>query len=144
MAMREGACRFGLWWVHVAWEGENVYRVRFLPHGEAGFVPPQIRQFLGGTPIDLNSLHSVATEEGAPYSSIYRAVRDVPYGKTATYGEIARITGTSPRLVGAAMKRNPTPLIVPCHRIVSWNGIGGFTPDVEIKRALIGMEKRKK
>jgi methylated-DNA-[protein]-cysteine S-methyltransferase len=75
------------------------------------------------------------------YSSIYRRVREVPYGKTATYKEIGIDCGTSPRVVGQAMSRNPTPLIVPCHRIVSKSGPGGFTPSPEIKVALLGMEK---
>jgi len=38
------------------------------------------------------------------------------------------------------MKRNPTPLIIPCHRVVAKSGIGGFTPSVEIKEALLRME----
>jgi methylated-DNA-[protein]-cysteine S-methyltransferase len=76
------------------------------------------------------------------YSRIYRVVRDVPYGKTATYGEIAEKVSTSPRVVGQAMARNPTPLVIPCHRIVAANGIGGFSPSVEIKEALLAMEKK--
>ena len=61
---------------------------------------------------------------------------------TATYGEIAARVGTSPRVVGQAMARNPTPLIIPCHRIVAVKGIGGFTPPLEIKRDLLAMEKK--
>jgi methylated-DNA-[protein]-cysteine S-methyltransferase len=76
------------------------------------------------------------------YNRIYRAVRDVPYGKTATYGEIAVKVSTSPRVVGQAMARNPTPLVIPCHRIVAAHGIGGFSPSVEIKEALLAMEKK--
>jgi methylated-DNA-[protein]-cysteine S-methyltransferase len=72
---------------------------------------------------------------------ISRAVRKVGYGETATYGEIAEAVGTSPRAVGQAMARNPTPLVIPCHRIVSKNGLGGFTPSVEIKRELLAMER---
>jgi methylated-DNA-[protein]-cysteine S-methyltransferase len=39
------------------------------------------------------------------------------------------------------MARNPTPLVIPCHRIVSKNGLGGFTPPLEIKRDLLAMER---
>jgi methylated-DNA-[protein]-cysteine S-methyltransferase len=40
------------------------------------------------------------------------------------------------------MAHNPTPLIVPCHRIVAADGIGGFSPDIEIKELLLAMEKK--
>jgi methylated-DNA-[protein]-cysteine S-methyltransferase len=40
------------------------------------------------------------------------------------------------------MARNPTPLVIPCHRIVAKSGIGGFTPSVEIKEALLAMERK--
>ena len=76
------------------------------------------------------------------YSRIYWAVRNVTYGTTATYGEIAEKVSTSPRVVGQAMARNPTPLVIPCHRIVAAHGIGGFSPSVEIKEALLAMEKK--
>jgi methylated-DNA-[protein]-cysteine S-methyltransferase len=42
------------------------------------------------------------------------------------------------------MAHNPTPLVIPCHRIVAARGIGGFTPSVEIKEALLAMEKKGK
>jgi methylated-DNA-[protein]-cysteine S-methyltransferase len=42
--------------------------------------------------------------------------------------------------VGRAMAHNPTPLVIPCHRVVAARGIGGFTPSVEIKEALLAME----
>ncbi len=52
------------------------------------------------------------------------------------------MVGTSPRVVGRAMANNPTPLVVPCHRIVAAHGIGGFSPAVEIKEALLAMERK--
>ncbi len=73
-----------------------------------------------------------------------REVRKIPYGGTCTYGEIAEKISTSPRVVGQAMRRNPTPLVIPCHRVVGKNGIGGFTPSPEIKEALLEMEKKTK
>lgn len=144
MAIRWGACRFGLWWVHVGWNDDTVYRVRFQQGGKDGAVPPLLRHYLGGRHVDLTGLTSAATAEDSPFCTVYRAVREIPYGKTATYGEIARIADTSPRLVGVAMRRNPTPLVVPCHRVVAQRGIGGFTPDVEIKMALLRMEQKNK
>ena len=52
------------------------------------------------------------------------------------------MAGTTPRVVGQAMARNPTPLVIPCHRVVAADGIGGFSPSVEIKEELLAMEKK--
>ena len=111
--------------------------------GSRGTVPDPVRKYCAGLPVDLTSLASVAVNDDSTYGRIYRAVRQVPYGRTATYGEIARVAGTGPRVVGQAMARNPTPLIIPCHRVVAVNGIGGFSPTVEIKEALLAMEKKR-
>ncbi len=67
-------------------------------------------------------------------------VRKIDYGKTLTYGDIARKLGTSPRAVGYALKANPAPVIIPCHRVVAKNGIGGFSQGVEIKLELLRLE----
>ena len=66
--------------------------------------------------------------------------RDVPFGNVITYGELARITGTHPRAVGLAMKLNPFPLIIPCHRVIGRKGIGGYSMGIEIKRELLKHE----
>ncbi|HEX3002349.1 MAG TPA: MGMT family protein [Methanoregula sp.] len=142
METMSGSCRFGLWHVHVYWNDDMVSRIRFSKTGIEGDVPLLIRQYCAGKPVDLRSFSSVAMPGDTPYSRIYRAVREIPYGMTATYGEIARHVGTSPRVVGQAMARNPTPLIIPCHRVVAAAGIGGFSPDIAIKELLLEMESR--
>jgi methylated-DNA-[protein]-cysteine S-methyltransferase len=144
MAIIGGSCRFGLWYVHVWWDGDVVHRVRFAETGIPGAVPAPILQYCAGRAVDLSRMDSIALESDSLFSRIYRSVRDVPYGATATYGAIAAITGTAPRVVGRAMAHNPTPLVIPCHRIVAARGIGGFTPSVEIKEALLAMEKKGK
>jgi methylated-DNA-[protein]-cysteine S-methyltransferase len=144
MEMTGGSCRFGLWYVHVWWKGDTIFRVRFSREPLAGQAHPLIVQFLAGRSGDLSKLHSVATEPDHQYSDIYRQVRKIPYGRTSTYAEIAAMTGTNPRLVGLAMRRNPTPLVVPCHRVVSASGLGGFTPSIDIKESLLRMEKKNK
>jgi methylated-DNA-[protein]-cysteine S-methyltransferase len=142
MEIVSGSCRFGLWYVHVWWNDTAVQRLRFSTTGLAGEVPPLIRKYCGGQPVDCSALDSFALHDDTMYGRIYRAVREVPYGRTATYGEIAEKISTSPRVVGQAMARNPTPLVIPCHRIIAANGIGGFSPSVEIKEALLAMEKK--
>lgn len=142
MAIVTGSCRFGLWHVQVTWQGDLVHRVRFAREALPGPVPEEILRYCAGRPADLSALRSVATEGGATSAAIYRVVRAIPYGETVTYGEVARMVGTAPRAVGSAMARNPTPLVVPCHRVVAKTGIGGFSPDVTIKEALLTMERR--
>jgi methylated-DNA-[protein]-cysteine S-methyltransferase len=58
--------------------------------------------------------------------SVWREMQRVSFGKVKTYGELAKILNTSPRAVGNACRKNPVPLIVPCHRIVAATGIGGY------------------
>lgn len=137
-----GSCRLGLWYVHVEWSGSTVHRVRFATTGIPGDVPEMIRKFCAGQPVDLTLLDSSVLHEDTVYARIYRAVQKIPYGSTATYGEIAEVVGTSPRVVGQAMARNPSPLVIPCHRVVAADGIGGFSPSVEIKEELLALEKK--
>jgi methylated-DNA-[protein]-cysteine S-methyltransferase len=137
-----GSCRFGFWFVHVWWNDTTVHQVRFATTGIPGEVPSLIRQYCAGQVVGPERLDSIATHEDTVYSRIYRAVRQVPYGSTTTYGQIAAMVRTSPRVVGQAMGRNPTPLVIPCHRVLAAHGIGGFSPEVEIKEALLAMEKK--
>lgn len=142
MAVNEGSCKFGWWFVHVRWSGDSIEQVRFAKTPLDGDVPVPVKRYLAGTGRDLVPLRSFVTEGDSLYARIYRAVREIPYGKTATYGEIAAMVGTGPRVVGNAMARNPTPLIVPCHRVVGVRGLGGFSPSLEIKKDLLEMEKK--
>lgn len=68
----------------------------------------------------------------------------VPYGKAVTYGELAARSGTGvpARAIGSIMGANPIPVIVPCHRVVAGNGLGGFSggDGVESKRWLLTLE----
>ena len=69
----------------------------------------------------------------------------VKFGETIPYSELARRAG-KPRAVRAAANacgRNPMGLIIPCHRIVAKNGIGGFTGDINIKKKLLDFENAK-
>ena len=140
--MNSGSCSFGLWKVAVDWEGTTVHRVRFLKTAESGSVPVQFTKFLAGKGTDFSPLMSAAVAGDSVYAKIYRAVSLIPYGETRTYGEVAEAAGTHARVVGNAMSRNPTPLIVPCHRVVGADGLGGFSPDIAIKKELLALEKK--
>lgn len=75
---------------------------------------------------------------------VLRALHRVPYGKVVTYGELARKAESSvpARGIGAIMGANPIPIVVPCHRVVAGNGLGGFSGGVgvETKRWLLTHE----
>ncbi|MCL2538505.1 MAG: methylated-DNA--[protein]-cysteine S-methyltransferase [Alphaproteobacteria bacterium] len=58
--------------------------------------------------------------------SVWNACSKIPYGKTKTYGDIAREIASAPRAVGGALSKNPIVLIVPCHRIVGAAGLRGY------------------
>ena len=73
---------------------------------------------------------------------VLETLREIaPYGETVTYGELGRRAGVDdPRDVGVHMARNPFPLVVPCHRVVASDGLGGFGGGLELKRTLLELE----
>jgi methylated-DNA-[protein]-cysteine S-methyltransferase len=84
---------------------------------------------------------------GTPFQlEVWAALRTIPYGETATYGDIARRLGRPRafRAVGAANGRNPIPIVIPCHRVVGTDGsLTGFGGGLPIKRALLSLESRR-
>lgn len=86
--------------------------------------------------LDLSSL--------SPFTQrVLKEVKRVPYGEVRTYKEIAEAIGNpkASRAVGQALKRNPIPIIIPCHRVIKGNGeIGGFSLGRKVKRYLLKLE----
>lgn len=82
--------------------------------------------------------------EGTPFQQqVWQALQTIPYGTTSTYGELAAQLGkpTASRAVGAANGRNPLPIVIPCHRVISANGkLTGFRGGLRFKEALLGLE----
>jgi len=78
---------------------------------------------------------------------VWKAMTRIPIGRTRTYGEIAAELASAAQAVGQACGANPLPIIVPCHRIVSASGLGGFAGATEgtmidVKRWLLDHEAR--
>lgn len=74
---------------------------------------------------------------------VMHALQDIPYGRTCSYGELAKKVGRdgAARAVGSANRRNPLPIIVPCHRVIGANGdLTGFAGGLDIKRKLLAIE----
>lgn len=75
--------------------------------------------------------------------SVLEALREIPYGETVSYGEIAKRIGRprAVRAVGAANGRNPIPIVVPCHRVIGSSGdLTGFGGGLDTKEALLRLE----
>lgn len=65
--------------------------------------------------------------EGTPFQRrLWAALCDIPRGKTLTYGALAELLQAEPRAVGQACGDNRLPIVIPCHRVVAANGLGGF------------------
>ena len=78
---------------------------------------------------------------------IWKELIKIPYGKTKSYGEIAKIVKTSPRYVGNVCGQNKHLLIIPCHRVIRADGsLGGFSSSggLSLKKRLLNMENTKK
>lgn len=82
---------------------------------------------------------------GTPFEQrVWEELRQIPYGETTSYGELAARIGEpgAARAVGRANGRNPIPVIVPCHRVIGADGsLTGFGGGLECKRALLDLER---
>lgn len=84
--------------------------------------------------------------EGTPFQQrVWAALQAIPAGQVMTYGELAAQLNSGARAVGNACRHNPTPLAVPCHRVVPSKGLGGFAGHtsgrlVALKRRLLARE----
>jgi len=86
--------------------------------------------------------------EGTPLQrAVWQAMCEIPRGKTRTYGELAQELGADARVIGQCCGDNRLPIVIPCHRVVAADGIGGFSHTsegylIEVKRWLLAHEIR--
>jgi methylated-DNA-[protein]-cysteine S-methyltransferase len=119
--------------VAVATRDECVAQIRYLPPTAVELAPRnalaertarQLERYRddADAPFDLP-----LAIEGTPFQrSVWEAMRVIPRGRTRTYGELARELGGEARAVGQACGDNHLPIVIPCHRVVAADGIGGF------------------
>lgn len=77
--------------------------------------------------------------------SVWKALQEIPYGETRSYGDIAKRIGNgkASRAVGMANHNNPIAIIIPCHRVIGANGkLVGFGGGLDIKEYLLNLEKK--
>ncbi len=117
------------------------------PHGDGHDAPPVLKD--AASQLDEYFAHKrtkfdVAMElDGTEFQrAVWRELSKIPYGETISYGELARRVGRpkGPRAVGQANGKNPLAIIVPCHRVVASNGLGGYGGGLPMKRALLALE----
>lgn len=88
----------------------------------------------------------ILAPNGTPFQRrVWAALQTIPMGTVLTYGELARQLGTAARAIGGACRSNPIPILIPCHRVVSRQGLGGYAGEVDgdllnIKRWLLRHE----
>jgi methylated-DNA-[protein]-cysteine S-methyltransferase len=149
MHMYDAVIRFPKMNVAVATRDERVSEIRYLPASAALKAPAsaiaeraaeQLTEYLHDPDarFDLPLLI-----EGTPFQrELWDALCEIPRGKTLTYGELAKRLGAEARAIGQACGDNRLPIVIPCHRVVAANGIGGFAHStsgylIEAKRWLL-------
>lgn len=110
--------------------------------GPGSPIEAEIREYFEGRRKDLRDL-PVDLSKSTPFERrVYEATREIPWGKVATYGQIAKAIGqpNAQRAVGQALGKNPIGVVIPCHRVVAADSLGGFTGGLEYKRKLLRLE----
>lgn len=100
----------------------------------------QVTAYLAG---DLRQFDlPLAPKGGELHQAVFKAMLAIPYGGTRTYGDLAKELNTYGQPIGQACGANPIPIVIPCHRILSANGLGGYSGDggTETKIALLKLE----
>jgi methylated-DNA-[protein]-cysteine S-methyltransferase len=101
----------------------------------------QLDRYFDGT---LRSFDLPLAPPGSAFQKkVWRAMAAIPYGRTKTYGELAKTVASAARAVGGACGANPIPIVIPCHRVLAASGkLGGYSGDggVDTKTALLKLE----
>ncbi len=103
-----------------------------------------LRGYFRGRPVSFRNLKLDRSGFTAFEKEVFRRLAEVPPGRVITYGHLASKAGRpgAARAVGGAMRRNPLPVFLPCHRVVAAGGrIGGFSPGLRWKRILLRLER---
>jgi methylated-DNA-[protein]-cysteine S-methyltransferase len=120
-----------------------------VPRGERAADPlldraqQQLEEYFAGTRREFDL--PLASDGSEFQKKVWAELGRIPFGETATYGDIARRLGYAPgisRAVGAANGANRLPIVVPCHRVVGANGmLTGYAGGIERKRTLLALEQ---
>ena len=112
-----------------------------IDHGPFREVVERLREYFDGTPGPVRAV--VRPLPTTPFiHAVHRLMTLIPYGATVTYGELAALAGKprAARAAGGACGRNPVLIVVPCHRVVASQGLGGFGAGLDLKERLLRLE----
>lgn len=112
--------------------------LRRVPGAQPGAPTPEVagaiaaaKRYFTGEETDFSAVTLDLGQQEPLFKQIYSAARQIGWGRTTTYGTLAKDLGAGPeaaRDVGQAMAKNPVPLIIPCHRVLAAGGkVGGFS-----------------
>jgi methylated-DNA-[protein]-cysteine S-methyltransferase len=134
--------------------GEVLTRLDFIPAGTAASTQLDTRSRQLARELEAywhNPAHVfdlLFVPQGTPFQlRVWRALMKIPAGEATTYGALAKQLGTAARAVGQACGSNPVPILIPCHRVVSASGLGGFMhassgAPLDVKTWLLAHERR--
>jgi methylated-DNA-[protein]-cysteine S-methyltransferase len=137
------------WGVGELWlDGDDVLVGHELPRpgvdgGDAGELAVRFAAYFAGERSSFEDVDLDLDGCTAFQRALVAAARSVPYGETVTYGELAALAGSpnAARAAGTFCAGNRYPLVIPCHRVVAADGIGGYGPlGLEYKRRLLELE----
>ena len=150
--------------ISIAWNAESKltridWALKLFSDDFDGEVPSSVRRvvdklkryFNAGSPIGEIPWDFIDQSRWTPFQAeVYRSLAQIPHGETRTYGWVANRVGrrSATRAVGQALRNNPLPVLIPCHRVVSVTSLGGFMgimdpnrPELDLKRRLQGLEQ---
>ena len=140
-----------LGWISASERNNKILSVSFVKSSNRGKsillnkLKKNLNNFFSKKTKKINS--NISMEGSNLQIKIWKELIKIPYGKTKSYGEIAKIVKTSPRYVGNVCSQNKHILIVPCHRVIRTDGsLGGFSSSggLSLKKRLLNMENAKK
>ncbi|ELZ74366.1 6-O-methylguanine DNA methyltransferase [Haloferax larsenii JCM 13917] len=128
------------WSMHVTIWGFDVELDERLVENSEADLREQLAEYERG---DRRALDADVRIPDSFTGDVMRAMLDIPYGETRTYGDVAAELDSHAVAVGQACGRNPVPLVVPCHRVVGSDSLGGFSAagGTDLKRALLEHER---
>ena len=115
------------------------------PHPVASKVKQQLTRYFKG---EKHSFAFPMKLSGTPFQQqVWMELIKIPLGEIVTYGDLAKKLKTSARAVGNACRKNPIPIIIPCHRVVAKNSIGGYSgktsgKNIKTKKTLLAHDKK--
>lgn len=133
-------------YLNIHHDNQKLTRIEFIPKPNTAITKPtnafskQIHDSLTTYFKNPCSFDIELDLKGTPFQKkVWQALQAIPSGKPLTYKQLAEKLKTGARAVGNACRRNPVPIIVPCHRVVAQKGFGGYSGDT--KGALLDVKK---